>query len=40
MIAVDAGDVSPLAVGDVYCSVIEGCLEIFDLRQEQEWTAP
>jgi DNA-binding CsgD family transcriptional regulator len=39
MTAIDAGDVSPLVVGDVYCSVIEGCLEVFDHRRAQEWTA-
>ena len=39
MITVDAGEVSPLVVGDVYCSVIEGCLEVFDLRRAQEWTS-
>jgi DNA-binding CsgD family transcriptional regulator len=39
MITIDAGEVSPLVVGDVYCSVIEGCLEVFDLKRAQQWTA-
>jgi DNA-binding CsgD family transcriptional regulator len=39
MVAVGAKEVSAIAMGDAYCTVIEGCNELFDVRRAREWTA-
>jgi DNA-binding CsgD family transcriptional regulator len=38
MVGVAAGELSPIVTGLIYCSVIEGCRQVYALRRAQEWT--
>jgi DNA-binding CsgD family transcriptional regulator len=37
-VAAVGGELSPIVTGLVYCSVIDGCQEIYAIRRAQEWT--
>ena len=38
LIALESGEVAPLFVGDIYCSAIDACQEMYDLTRAAEWT--
>ena len=39
MLAVTAGELSPLVTGLIYCSVIDGCQQVYAVSRAREWTA-
>ncbi len=38
MVAVTAGELSPIVTGLIYCGLITGCHEAYELRRAHEWT--
>jgi DNA-binding NarL/FixJ family response regulator len=38
MVSIEAGELSPLATGDAYCTVIDACAELLDLNRCRAWT--
>ena len=39
MLAVASGELSPLVAGLTYCSVIDGCQQVYELGRAREWTS-
>jgi DNA-binding CsgD family transcriptional regulator len=38
MVSVEAREIPPMAVGDAYCTAIDACYELFDVRRCEQWT--
>jgi DNA-binding CsgD family transcriptional regulator len=38
-VSIEAGELSPVSTGDAYCTVIDACAELSDVRRCRTWTA-
>lgn len=38
IVSIETGELSPLATGDTYCTVIDACSELFDVARCRSWT--
>ena len=38
LVAIESGEVAPVFVGDIYCSAISACHEMYDIARADEWT--